>query len=240
MTPTRLLDTRNGTGAPRAAVANSSFVPFTAAGGSTGVPTGVSAVVLNVTAVGPTASGYITAYADGTTRATVSNLDFVRGQTVPNLVTVKVGSNGKVDLFNGSGGTVNLVADIAGYYIGGVPTDPGAFNPVAPQRLLDTRSSGAVPSNGTVSLPVTGGSTHIPTGISAVILNVTAVSPTASGYVTVYPTRVRPLASNLDFARGQTVPNLVIVKVGPDGKVVLFNGSGGSTQLLADVAGYFS
>jgi hypothetical protein len=240
MTPTRLLDTRNGTGAPRSAVANSSFVPFTAAGGSTGVPTGVSAVVLNVTAVGPTASGYITAYADGTTRATVSNLDFVRGQTVPNLVTVKVGSNGKVDLFNGSGGTVNLVADIAGYYIGGVPTDPGAFNPVAPQRLLDTRFSGAVPSNGTVSLPVNGGSTHIPTGISAVILNVTAVSPIASGYVTVYPTGVRPLASNLDFARGQTVPNLVIVKVGPDGKVVLFNGSGGSTQLLADVAGYFS
>jgi hypothetical protein len=197
-------------------------------------------VVLNVTAVGPTTSGYVTAYADGTTRATVSNLDFARGQTVPNLVTVKVGGDGKVDLFNGSGGTVNLVADIAGYYLGGTPVDAGTFNAVAPQRLLDTRSSGAVAPNATVSLPVAGGSTHIPSGISAVILNVTVVSPTASGYITVYPTGTRPLASNLNFARGQTVPNLVIVKVGPDGKVNLFNGSSGSTQLLADVAGYFS
>jgi hypothetical protein len=35
------------------------------------------------------------------------------------------------------------------------------------------------------------------------------------------------------------VPNLVVAPVGSNGKVALFNGSGGSVQLIADVSGYF-
>lgn len=44
-----------------------------------------------------------------------SNLNFVAGQTVPNLVTVQVGG-GKVSFYRGSGGTVQVVADLAGFY----------------------------------------------------------------------------------------------------------------------------
>ena len=49
----------------------------------------------------------------------------------------------------------------------------------------------------------------------------------------------RPDASNVNFVAGRTVPNLVVVPVGADGTVSLDNVSAGSTQLLADVYGYF-
>jgi len=75
--------------------------------------------------------------------------------------------------------------------------------------------------------------------VGSVVLNVTVDQPTASGFLTVYSSDVaRPLASNLNFTPSQTVPNLVIVKVGADGKVDLFN-SFGSTQVVADVEGWF-
>ena len=241
--PQRLLDTRSGVGAA-GPVVKSGTVHLQVTGRG-GVPaTGVSAVVMNVTVTAPSGSGYITAYPDGTPLPTASNLNFVKGQTVPNLVTVKVGTNGKVALRNGSGGTVQLIADVAGYYLDGAPSVPGAFVSVAPQRLLDTRSgvgaAGPVVKSGTVHLQVTGRGGVPATGVSAVVMNVTVTAPSGSGYITAYPDGTPlPTASNLNFVKGQTVPNLVTVKVGTNGKVALRNGSGGTVQLIADVAGYY-
>ena len=117
LTPARVLDTRTGTGAPQAAVGSGGVVALQVTGRG-GVPTSrVAAVVLNVTAVSPATAGYLTAYPSGTQRPAVSNLNFVKGQTVPNLVVVPVGSDGKVALFNGSFGSVQMVADVAGYYL---------------------------------------------------------------------------------------------------------------------------
>ncbi len=67
-----------------------------------------------------------------------SNLNFVAGQTVPNLVMVKVGPGGIVNLFNSSGAT-DVIADVAGWY--GASGGPGGagFSSVAPARILDTR-----------------------------------------------------------------------------------------------------
>ena len=214
--------------------------------GQGGVPaTGVSAVVLNVTAVSPTGVGYVTAYPNTGARPTASNLNFVKGQTIANLVVVPVGSDGRVALFNGSAGTIHLVADVAGYYLDGTPVDVGSYSAVAPARVLDTRNGtgaprGAVGPSGLLQLQVTGRGGLPATGVAAVVLNVTVVTPTAAGYLTAYPNGTeRPTVSNLNFVRAQTVPNLVVVPVGADGKVALFNGSGGSTQVVADVAGYY-
>jgi hypothetical protein len=76
----------------------------------------MSAVVLNVTVTAPTRAGVITVYGDGTTRPATSNLNFVAGQSVPNLVIAQVGAGGKVALYNGSAGTVHLVADVSGWF----------------------------------------------------------------------------------------------------------------------------
>ena len=77
-------------------------------------------------------------------------------------------------------------------------------------------------------------------GISAVVLNVTAVAPSAGSFLTVYPSGVgRPVASNLNFGPGENIPNLVSVKVGPDGNVVVYNDQG-DVDVLFDVVGWFT
>jgi hypothetical protein len=77
-------------------------------------------------------------------------------------------------------------------------------------------------------------------GESALVLNVTVINPKSGGYITAYPsTAPRPTASNLDFSAGQTVPNMVMVSAG-NGTVDLFNASAGTTDLIADLFGYFS
>ena len=243
LTPTRLLDTRTGNGAPTARVAPRGTVTLQVTGRG-GVPaTGVSAVVLNVTAVSPTRAGFVTAYGQGGL-PTVSNLNFTAGQTVPNLVIVPVSDTGTVRLFNGSSGTIDLLADVAGYYRSGAPTTTGAFGTLTPTRLLDTRTGNgaaqaAVAARGTVTLQVTGRGGVPATGVSAVVLNVTATSATRAGFVTVYGQGSPPTVSNLNFTAGQTVPNLVVVPVSDAGSVRLLNGSSGTVDLLADVAGYY-
>ena len=245
LTPARLLDTRSGIGAPVAKVGPQGTVHLPVAGRG-GVPaSGVSAVVLNVTVTAPTRGGHLTVHADGTAAPVTSNLNFEPGQTVPNLVIAPVGGNGRVALENGSFGTLDLVADVAGYFLSGTPAQPGAFRSLAPVRLLDTRiglgaPTAKVAAGATARLQV-GGRGGVPaSGVSAVVLNVTVTGPTGGGYITAHADgTARPTASNLNFVRGQTVPNLVVVPVAPNGRVALYNGSTGSTHLLADVAGYY-
>ncbi|NMM23589.1 MAG: hypothetical protein HHJ11_08845, partial [Phycicoccus sp.] len=207
LAPARLLDTRTGVGAAKVAVAAGGTVHLQVTGRG-GVPaSGVSAVVLNVTVTAPTAPGFVTVYADGKARPTASNLNFVKAQTVPNLVIAPVGTNGKVALFNGSGGTVQLIGDVSGYYLAGVPSVAGAFGSLAPARLLDTRSGVGAPkvavaAHGTVHLQVAGRGGVPASGVSAVVLNVTVTAPTAPGFVTVYGDgTVRSSASNLNFVK---------------------------------------
>lgn len=112
--PVRILDSRTGNGAPVAAVGANGVVELQVTGRG-GVPAGATAVVLNVTAVGLSGSpsSYLTAWPTGETRPNASNLSYVAGEVIPNLVTVKVGASGKVSLFNAAGSV-----DVAGFYTG--------------------------------------------------------------------------------------------------------------------------
>jgi hypothetical protein len=246
LTASRVLDTRTGLGAPKAAVAAGGTVHLQVAGIG-GVPSsGVSAVVLNVTVTAPTKPGVITVYGDQTTRPGTSNLNFVAGQSVPSLVIAQVGANGRVALYNASPGTVHLIADVSGYYLAGTPTLEGTFGSLAPSRVLDTRTGlgapkAAVAAGGTVHLQVAGIGGVPGSGVSAVVLNVTVTAPTEPGVITVYGDQTtRPGTSNLNFVAGQSVPNLVIAPVGAGGKVALYNASPGTVHLIADVSGWFT
>lgn len=239
LSPTRIVDTRAGTGAAGPIAAGKTV--DVQVSGRGGIPTsGAGAAVLNVTVTAPTAAGYLSTFPTGAARAQVSSLNFVGRQTVANLVTVRLGAGGKVSLFNGSPGTVQLLADVAGYYLAGTGNQPGTFSPVVPARLLDTRPAGVAALSktpvGTASRsPIAAG------GYDSVVLNVTAVQPTASGYLTAYGANLAtpPTASNLNFTARRTVPNMATVPVDRAGRVLIYNGSPGRTDLLADVAGYY-
>ena len=77
-------------------------------------------------------------------------------------------------------------------------------------------------------------------GVSAVLLNVTAVTPDLTTFITVYPAGGdRPLASNLNVVAGQVIPNMVLARLGADGTIALHNNQG-NVDLVADVMGYFT
>ncbi|MFE4517639.1 hypothetical protein ACFRMQ_25970 [Kitasatospora sp. NPDC056783] len=127
-----------------------------------------------------------------------------------------------------------------------IVTGGGEFTPHAPTRLLDTRAGiGAaqakVPARGTVALKVAGVA-QVPADVSAVVLNVTVTNATADGHIST--AALKDLAestdtSSLNYAAGQTVPNMVISGV-KDGYVYLFNAGWQPVDLLADVTGYFT
>jgi hypothetical protein len=241
--PARVLDTREGNGAPVGKVAPNSAIDLQVTGRG-GVPaTGVSAVVLNVTVTEPTALSFLTAWPAGEARPLASNLNFSSGQTVPNLVVVKVGAGGKVSLYNYAGAT-HVIADVSGWYGASGGSEGSRYHPVAPSRLLDTRTGlGALVAKllpqAVLDLQVTGRGGVPSTGVSAVAVNVTVTEPAAGGFLTTWPTGgLPPLASSLNFAPGQTVANLAVVKVGTDGKISFYNGGGG-VHVIADVAGWF-
>src|ERR1700674_5165185 len=89
-------------------VAGNGGVPSMAAG----VPP--KAVVLNVTVEGATQASDLVVYPDGTSWPLASDLNFVAGQTVPNLVIVKLSASGKIDIGNGRGST-SVIVDVVGW-----------------------------------------------------------------------------------------------------------------------------
>lgn len=237
LAPARVLDTRRGLGAAGPLGEKRTFdVTVTGVGG---VPaSGVSGVVLNVTTDRPTGvRSFVTVWPTGEARPDASSLNMVAGETAPNLVFARVGAGGKVSFFNDLGDT-HLLADVLGWF-GTAPASSGNFTPVSPARVLDTRASGAVGARASVDLTVLGRGGVPSSGVTAVVLNVTATRPSARTYITVWPTgSARPDASNLNVVAGQSRPNLVIARVGADGRVSLYNDAG-TTDLLADVVGWF-
>ncbi len=222
--PFRLVDTRTGLGAPGRRLGPGEVLRVVLPDRS------VEAAVLNVTAVSPSSPGYVTAFPCDRDRPTASNLNFVGSDVVANLVVVRPDGDGNVCLF--SLAATDLVVDLAG----GFGQGSGYSSADNPLRLIDTRVGlGVVQrrlrSGETLELMVPGG-----VGAAAVVLNLTAVYPSAPGYITAYPCdRDRPVASNLNFDRRDVVANLVIVRPDADGAVCLFTLT--ETDLVVDLAG---
>lgn len=240
--PVRVLATREA-GTP---LAPSTVRTFKIAGVH-GVPADATAVVLNVTAVRSTSNGYLTVFPAGAARPFASNVNFSRGQVVPNSVTVGVGSDGSVSIFNSAGDT-NVAVDLAGWY------SPGATSALErlaqPVRAVDTRPEGSArikpPGHEfggsevlQVQLAGNGALSEVPNSATAVVLNVTVTRPTVDSHLTVWPTgSPRPPVSSHNFSPGQTVANLVVATVG-DGGAVNFATARGLTHMVVDVVGYF-
>jgi hypothetical protein len=241
LSPQRILDTRlnSGTLGPGGSV--------TLSIGGIYVPSNATSVVLNVTAVDETTAGFFTLFPTGGSAPTASNLNWVAGETVPNLVSVGLSAGGDVTIFNGLG-SADVVVDLEGYFAppsGG--STGGQFNAVVPARITDTRAASGQTNAGltlgagtTLNVQVTGAGGIPSTGVSAVVLNVTAVDQTTAGFFTVFPKgNALPTASNLNWTPGDTVPNRVIVPIGTGGMVSVYNGLG-SADAIVDVNGYFT
>ncbi len=236
LTPARLLDTRTGVGAPSGPLGASGIVEVTVAGRG-GVPmSGAEAVVVNLTSTAADTPSFITAWPTGSPRPEASSLNTEPGQDTPNLAIARLGTVGRISLYNNAG-RGHLVADVVGWF----EADSG-FVGTDPVRLLDTRTGvgaarGAVGPTGVIDVTIAGRS-PVPVGATAAVLNVTSTQASAPGFVTVWPTgSPRPDASNLNTEPGQDTPNLVIVPLGTAGRVSFYNNAG-TGHLVADVVGF--
>jgi hypothetical protein len=237
--PTRVLDTRDGTGQDEAHRLPAHGQLTLGMTGLAGIPAdGVSAVVANVTVTGTTAAGYLSVGPSNVVSPTWSNLNYTAGQTVANLATVQLGPANTLLFTNGSPQPVDVIADLVGYYRA---APASSYLSIPPTRALDTRTSHAAAPRATIPVQVAGAHGIPASGVTAVAVNLTATAATAAGFVTAYPGgQPLPTTSSLNYRAGQTVANLAIVPVGADGTIDLYNGSSGSTQLIADLDGYYT
>jgi len=224
VTPARLLDTRSGVGAPAAMLGTQKSLDLQVTGRS-GVPSaGVSAVVLNVTVTGSTAPSFLTVYPTGADRPTASSINFAKGWTGANSVTIGVGDGGKVRIYNQYGAT-HVIADVVGFYAADssvIPTAGSAdadFYPLTPRRWIDTRPDGNAGRLGNGDYYQLGWdfSPEFNPYVRAVAVNITAVSPTGNGYLSAWngQTGAFPATSTLNYTTGRNVPNMAIVPTSP-------------------------
>lgn len=264
--PGRLFDTRTPE-SPSGYLSPGSILEVDVAG-KLDVPAEASAVILNVTGTESDGPGFVTIWDCGDERPRVSNVNLTdMDQTVPNLAIAPISEDGTVCFYTKGG--VHLLADVAGFFLPlgdtAIPAGPaalttrqaltspgvsaGRFVPNEPARLYDSRPTqpgpgpkGLIADGETVKVDVLGSSVAatLPTGVSAVVVNVTATETAAAGFITAYPSgTTRPTASSLNYASaGDTTANLAVIPLGADGSIELF--SRGGAQLIVDLVGVFT
>ena len=236
--PVRLLDSRTPTGGWGSKLVAGTPRPLAVAGTSD-IPADATAVTLSVTVTDTSELTYLRVQPTGSDAAN-SNIAVNAGQTIANLVTVPIGTGGSIT-FTNNRGSVNVVADVVGYY--DHDTNNGSrFHAVSPRRVLDSRTG-----NGGYTTPWSPGTTRtvsldgaVPSeaAITGVVTNLTATDTTAMSYLTLFGSAPRPSISNLLFTPGQTIAVATNSGVDPAGTVSLFNQLG-AADLVLDIDGYF-
>ena len=246
LTPVRILDTRSNSGyfGEGQTLGGDGSITLQITG-QNGVPINATSVVLNVTVTSTNGSSYLVVYPAGSTKPDTSSLNWTNGQTVANLVEVPIGANGQVTIYNFYGST-DVVADLEGY-VAPVGQGVGLYNPVTPTRACDTRvgsntscSGSTLGPNNTVTLNMSGNYSIPASGVSSVVLNVTATNTKSLGYFVCYPGGLQTTTTScLNFSTGETVANEVIVPLGINGQVS-FKSPVAAADLIVDVVGYFT
>ncbi|MCS6522585.1 hypothetical protein [Curtobacterium citreum] len=242
MNGSRIVDTRNGTGAPKAALTSGKTVDLQV-GGVAGVPKDASAVIVNMIAANTgSTSGYFTPYPTGSTRPP-NSFNYAGGGVATSMqAQVKLSSAGKLTVFN-QDSTADLVLEVQGYFTaagrGGAVFTPGAG------RAYDTRTSGntVMGKNETRSIQIAGkaGVPVMGSGINAVVLTLTALKSTAgNGNATVWADgTTRPSTTSINFDETTIRTNTITVPLGANGKVSL-NNVADATNYVFDVQGWYS
>jgi hypothetical protein len=262
--PSRIVDTRTGIGVaagprPVRLTGRSFDARVLGAGGVPSNADRVLAVLANITVTDATVPGYVTASPCCGEPVTASNINFNPGRTVANMALLLPGDDGKVrfTLAGPSQGTAQVIVDVFGWVSSSEnPVRGSRLVPVTPGRLLDTRRTEPLGPRTWRRINIRGADVVDPNGVvvvrdivpastnvTAVMLNVTGINerPGSQGtWMSLVPTRVAggPSTSNLNLSASQVRGNLVVVPIGADGRIFLYNDSS-TVDAVIDVVGYF-
>jgi hypothetical protein len=230
VTPVRLVDTRNGIGGiTRIGSGRQVVVQVT---GTASVPATATAAVVNVAAVNPSSPGFVTVYPCSDSVPDTSTLNFVGGQTVANTTIAALSGAGQLCVWTFA--DTDILVDITGW-IG--PGGTSRLTPIGPTRVVDTRSGvGGVRLGAGATMAVNFNGV-VPAGSTAVALNVTGVTASAPGFITVYPCSGSvPNTSTVNYVAGEARPNNTIVGLS-GGQVCIYSDQ--ATEILVDLLGAF-
>jgi len=207
-------------------------------GGRAGIPgRGVRAAMLSVTAGGSGRSGKVAVWRAGTDAPNLPQLRYGAGEIRTNRVVVATSDRGRIKLKNRSRGSVRLRVDTVGFH----SASGAGYVPLRNARVLDTRSglgvSRAFGPREMASMPMAGRA-GIPADAAAVVMQLTAASTAHTKITTWAAGNRRPWAGAMFPGAEASESNLVVVALGQDGRVSLFN-KRGSTHLVGDVLGYY-
>jgi SpoIID/LytB domain protein len=208
--PVRLVDTRDGTGT----------IARPLAGGCTlriqpEVPSGTTAVSVNVVTVEPVAQGYVTVYPCGIARPFTSAVQSQVGRIVSGSAIVPLGVDGSFCVFSNT--TTEIVVDLNGSF---APAASARYEPIVTQRRFDSRPSGRRLAVGEVVRVQTRGFGGGAADSTAASVTIHGLDAAASGFITAWPCDTpRPWASSANVMVGSSVSNGVDVAVGPTGEV---------------------
>ncbi len=230
--------------------------------GQGGVPNSaadVLGVVISVAVANQSSAGNIRAYPSGGAASGSAVLAYGTGPAVSNLAIVRPGANGKITLALESAGAAasHVTVDVFGWIsASSYATRGGRLITRTPSRLLDSRDgtggqNGPIAGGTTIRLPIRGADGVAPAvtdavpndpNVVAVMLNIAAVNNlggSAGTYISALPENPSgtPNTANVNVAAGRTKSNTVLVPVGADGAIRLYNRNG-SSHLIADVVGY--
>lgn len=211
--PFRILDTRSGS---QGRLLSGQALPVKLGGIDM---TAAAAVVLNVTVTESFGPGYISIYPSGVPRPTVSSLNFTSGWTGANSVTVKLGADGAINLYNG-GAPVHIIVDVLGWYSKPRPANwisGGQYFPLSsPIRLTDTREwgQGRIPGDYYIHSYVSFNDT-VKDKVRALAVNITSTDSRGPGFLSAWNgvEDQMPGTSTLNYTAGRSVPNFAIVPV---------------------------
>jgi len=251
--PTRVVDTRYAAIGPKGSLTAGGGYNFQIAGLQVGsvtpVPSDAIAITANVTVTGSTGAGWVYLGPTVDSPPTTSTINFPKGDDRANGVTVALSPEGTVGAWYGagSGNTVHLIIDVTGYFR--VGTAGAGYVAFGPKRVLDTRPNSGIANltgrfvGGHHRVIHIAGVAGLPaSGIVAVTGNLTVVTPSARGLVFLGPDPTdAPASSTINFPRGDTRANNVIVPVNPDGTLsAVLMPAGVSVDLVLDISGYFT
>lgn len=189
-------------------------------------------VVANVTAVNPSAAGFLTAWPCGAAMPTASVLNYRAGRNTANGVHVQLGPAKQLCVY--SQADADILVDVTGSY---VPAGSG-LHPLTATRVADTQTATPLAAGGTLTVPVAGQAGVPATGVASVTVTVTALNPSGGGYLTVWPCGTQmPIVSTLNFVQGDTIANSATVPLGAAGDLCVFSPT--ATHVTVDVDGWW-
>ena len=252
LNPTRILDTRNGTGGLAGKFVSPNARTFQVTG-SGGVPDGAVAVTGNLTVTQQSSAGYLFIGPIATNNPTSSTLNFPVGDDRANAVTTALGLGGTLSATfvsaTGGSATTHVIFDVTGYFM---PDTSGAtYFPVMPARILDSRDgTGGLTGRFSAYVARTfqvAGAGGVPAGAVAVTGNLTVTQQSGGGFLSIGPEATNnPTSSTLNFPVGDNRANSVTAALGTGDalgtlSITYVSGTpGATTQVVFDVTGYFT